>query len=150
MMVRKLRISRFQKKKSRVNVLLKSPYTFPSFPQGDFPHLQGLVDVLPHFLPVPVHFAGCKCLLLAAWLRLEGLHGTPSNAFAFSLPTNHMSKSVHQPKMFEPWSYFKRSVTKYGIFDITEIGVLFLSNVFNNCWHFGGLVVLPCLNIVMH
>ena len=52
--------------------------------------------------------------------------------------------------MFKPWSYFKGSVVNYGIFDITEIGVLFLSNVFKNCWHFGGLVVLPCLNIAMH
>ena len=97
MMVRKLKISQFHKKEWRVNELLKSPLALPSFLEGEFPHLQGLVDVLPHFLQVPVHFAGSKCLLLAPWLRLEGLHGTPLNAFAFSLPTNHMSKSVHEP-----------------------------------------------------
>ena len=50
---------------------------FPSFLQGDLPHLQGFVDLLPHYLQVPVHFAGCKCLFLVPWLRLEGLHESP-------------------------------------------------------------------------
>lgn len=123
---------------------------FPRFLRGTFPTFRVLLMSFPTFFQ-------SQFILLAvnasSWRRgwdWKGFMELPQMLLPFLFRPIICPRVFINLKMFEPWSYFKRSVTKYGIFDITEIGVLFLSNVFNNCWHFGGLVVLPCLNIVMH